>query len=101
MHPLAPEGSADGCVAIVLERVASESAAEGTARLTFWRFLGDLGSLSWLSRAKSRASASLYGTEGQRFESSRARAVAGFSAGLGVGVAPKVNRSTPRHLGPK
>jgi hypothetical protein len=35
---------------------------------------------------------SVYGTEGQRFESSRARSTAGFSPDLSVGVAPKVKR---------
>jgi hypothetical protein len=35
---------------------------------------------------------------GQRFESSRARSVAGVSADLSVGLTPKVNRSMPRHM---
>jgi AraC-like DNA-binding protein len=43
------------------------------ARLIFWRLLGDLVLNIWLVRAKSRAKASVYGTEGHRFESCRAR----------------------------
>src|SRR5919108_5138849 len=45
--------------------------------------------------------ASVYGTEGQRFESSRARSVAAFSPRLSVGIAPKVNSWMPRHVGPE
>src|SRR3954464_13020196 len=40
--------------------------------------------------------ASVYGTEGQRFESSRARFVAGFVADLSAGPAPKIKSANPR-----
>jgi hypothetical protein len=43
------------------------------AILIFWRLLGDPVPKIWLARAKSRPQSSVYGTEGQRFESSRAR----------------------------
>ena len=43
------------------------------AIVSFWRLSGDPTLRLWLSRAKSRQHASVYGTEGQRFESSRAR----------------------------
>jgi hypothetical protein len=42
--------------------------------------------------------AAVYGTEGQRFESSRARSVTGISAGVSVDRAPKVKRVRPRIL---
>ena len=45
------------------------------AILIFWRLSGASERPKWLARAKSRATASVYGTEGQRFESSRARFV--------------------------
>jgi hypothetical protein len=69
------------------------------------RFLGDF--LASQPRAfgllepNPAVSSSVYGTEGQRFESSRARLVAGFSPDLSVGAAPKVNRSMPRYIGPR
>jgi hypothetical protein len=40
---------------------------------TYWRVSGELRVPDWLSRAKSERLGSVYGTEGQRFESSRAR----------------------------
>jgi hypothetical protein len=39
----------------------------------FWRVLGELPGSIWLWRAKLSSIAAVYGTEGQRFESSRAR----------------------------
>src|SRR5687768_15487932 len=69
------------------------------AILGFWRLSGDWSLRIWLIRAKFRATASVYGTEGQRFESSRARSVAGNSAGLSVDRAPEVKRVRPRILG--
>jgi hypothetical protein len=42
-------------------------------RIEFWRVFGELGRELWLARAKVGLQNRGYGTEGQRFESSRAR----------------------------
>jgi hypothetical protein len=47
------------------------------------------------------ARATFYGTEGQRFESSRARWLRGDSPDLSLGAAPKVKCSEPRYRGPE
>jgi len=50
--------------------------------LNFWRLFGALHALIWLCRAKSIPRASVYGTEGQRFESFRARSGTPVNAGV-------------------
>ena len=69
------------------------------AILIFWRLSGASECSKWLARAKSRSTASVYGTEGQRFESSRARFPTGYLDRLSVGRTPKIKRSTSRFHG--
>jgi hypothetical protein len=64
----------------------------------FWRLSGASRCSKWLARAKSRATASVSGTEGQRLESSRARLPKRLLAGSSVGRTPKVKQSRPRLL---
>jgi hypothetical protein len=54
-------------------RFASRPLACAPAGFDFWRIFGALGGQIWLARAKFVPYAAVYGTEGQRFESSRAR----------------------------
>jgi hypothetical protein len=60
-------------------------------------YLATWNAIFGLLEPNCECSLSLYGTEGQRFESSRARLVAAFSADLSVGPTPKVRRSEPRN----
>jgi hypothetical protein len=69
----APGARSPGGASVAFMQGQPPRQVEQAAILISWRFFGDLGRRIWLARAKSCATASVYGTEGQRFESSRAR----------------------------
>jgi hypothetical protein len=61
-----------------------DPAARNGGDIEFLAIIWRLGPRDWLARAKVASKAAVYGTEGQRFESSRARSRSRVDAGIFV-----------------